>query len=128
MWPMLFELLPHFTRLLPMADKYLSSRSADDKAQAAALAALGESVRSDLGKAAEMHSGVERALKEQSALVGEIAAEGLRLSLEVEAIEGRFAGLEKMLRLTLGLLAAVVLLLGVAVVMLVVVLAHGSHR
>jgi hypothetical protein len=125
---MLFELLPHFTRLLPMADKYLSSRSADDKAQAAALAALGESVRSDLGKAAEMHSGVERALKEQSALVGEIAAEGLRLSLEVEAIEGRFAGLEKMLRLTLGLLAAVVLLLGVAVVMLVVVLAHGSHR
>jgi hypothetical protein len=125
---MLFELLPHFTRLLPMADKYLSSRSADDRSQAAALAALGESVRSDLGKTAEMHVEVQRALKEQSALVGEIAAEGLRVRLGVEAIEGRFAGLEKMLRLTLGLLAAVVLLLGVAVVLLVVVLAHLAHR
>ena len=125
---MLFELLPHFTRLLPMADKYLSSRSGDDRAHAAALAALGDSVRSDLGKAAEMHAGVERALKEQSALVAEIAAEGLRVRLGVEAIEGRFAGLEKMLRLTLGLLAAVVLLLGVAVVLLVVVLAHLGHR
>jgi len=125
---MLFELLPHFTRLLPMADKYLSSRGGDDRAHAAALAALGDSVRSDLGKAAEMHAGVERALKEQSALVGEIAAEGLRVRLGVEAIEGRFAGLEKMLRLTLGLLAAVVLLLGVAVVLLVVVLAHLGHR
>ena len=125
---MLFELLPHFTRLLPMADKYLSSRSGEDRAHAAALAALGDSVRSDLGKAAEMHAGVERALKEQSALVGEIAAEGLRVRLGVEAIEGRFAGLEKMLRLTLGLLAAVVVLLGVAVVLLVVVLAHLGHR
>jgi len=125
---MLFELLPHFTRLLPMADKYLSSRSGDDRAHAAALAALGDSVRSDLGKAAEMHAGVERALKEQSALVAEIAAEGLRVRLGVEAIEGRFAGLEKMLRLTLGLLAAVVVLLGVAVVLLVVVLAHLGHR
>jgi len=128
---MLFELLPHFTRLLPMADKYLSSRGGDDRAHAAALAALaalGDSVRSDLGKAAEMHAGVERALKEQSALVAEIAAEGLRVRLGVEAIEGRFAGLEKMLRLTLGLLAAVVVLLGVAVVLLVVVLAHLGHR
>jgi hypothetical protein len=128
MWPMLFELLPHFTRLLPMADKYLSSRSGDDRAHAAALAALSESVRGDLQKSAEMHAGVERALKQQSALVGEIAAEGLRVRLGVEAIEGRFAGLEKMLRLTLGLLAAVVLLLGVAVVLLVVVLAHLGHR
>ena len=125
---MLFELLPHFTRLLPMADKYLSSRSGDDRAHAAALAALGDSVRSDLGKAAEMHAGVERALKEQSALVGEIAAEGLRVRLGVDAIEVRFTGLEKMLRVTLGLLAAVVLLLGVAVVLLVVVLAHLGHR
>ena len=75
-----------------------------------------------------MHAGVERALKEQSAVVGEIAAEGLRVRLGVEAIEGRFALSEKMLRLTLGLLASVVLLLGVAVVLLVVVLAHLAHR
>ena len=38
---MLLELLPHFTRLLPMADKYLSTRSASEKAQEAALAATG---------------------------------------------------------------------------------------
>jgi len=37
---MLLELLPHFTRLLPMADKYLSTRTASEKAQEAALAAL----------------------------------------------------------------------------------------
>jgi hypothetical protein len=128
MWPMLFELLPHFTRLLPMADKYLASRNASDGVQAAALAALSESVRGDLERSAEMHAGLQRALQEQSSLLGEIAAEGLRVRLEVEAVEARSAMLEKMLRLTLGLLAAAILLLGVAVVLLMLVLAHLAHR
>jgi hypothetical protein len=40
MWPkLLFDLLPHFARLMPMADKYLASRSASDKAHETALAA-----------------------------------------------------------------------------------------
>ncbi len=125
---MLFELLPHFTRLLPMADKYLASRNASDGVQAAALAALSESVRGDLERSAEMHAGLQRALQEQSSLLGEIAAEGLRVRLEVEAVEARSAMLEKMLRLTLGLLAAAILLLGVAVVLLMLVLAHLAHR
>jgi len=47
---MLFELLPHFARLMPVADKYLTSRSASDKAQEAALVALADNVREEIEK------------------------------------------------------------------------------
>jgi hypothetical protein len=49
MWPkviaQLFELLPHISRLLPMADKFLSSKAAAEKANEAALAAMAEGVQ-----------------------------------------------------------------------------------
>ena len=49
MWPkllmQLFELLPHISRLVPMADKYFSQKTAAEKANEAALAAMAEGVR-----------------------------------------------------------------------------------
>ena len=45
-----------------MADKYLATRSASDKAQEAALAALAEDVRGELGKVTEAHAGSEAAV------------------------------------------------------------------
>jgi hypothetical protein len=82
MWPMLLELLPHFTRLLPMADKYLSTRTASEKAQEAALAALGVAISGRLGELGEVHAGIQRQLQEQGE---QLAAAAMRLLVVVLA-------------------------------------------
>jgi septal ring factor EnvC (AmiA/AmiB activator) len=135
MWPLLFDLLPHFARLMPMADKFLATRSASEKAQEAALAAMAESVRGDLGQVAEAHAGIKRALQEQSKQTSEIAVEVTRVRMGVESIEARIApvetrimGLEKILRLTMNLLATLLLLFAGLVGVLVYVVVHLSHR
>ena len=96
MWPkLLFDLLPHFARLMPMADKYFSSRSERDKAQEAALAALAEDVRGELGQVTETHAGLRRQLQEQSAQVAELGVDVARARMGVESVEARVAKLEK---------------------------------
>ena len=72
----LFELLPHISRLVPMADKYFSQKAAAEKANEAALAAMAEGVRGDLGQVAKAHAGLYRQLQDLSAqvtVVGETA-------------------------------------------------------
>jgi chromosome segregation ATPase len=117
---MLLELLPHFARLMPMADKYLSSRSASEKAQEAALAALAGEVRGELGKATEANSGVSRQLQEQGTQIAEVGVELARTRLAVESVEARVAKLEKMAALTVGLLWVGVGLLAMVFAILVV--------
>jgi hypothetical protein len=80
MWPkllmQLFELLPHISRLVPMADKYFSQKAAAEKANEAALAAMAEGVRGDLGQVTRAHAGLYRQLQDLSAqvtVVGETA-------------------------------------------------------
>ena len=79
MWPkviaQLFELLPHVSRLLPMADRFLSSKAASEKATEAAMTAMAEGVRGDLGQVTKAHAGLYRQLQEQSAQIAEIAEE-----------------------------------------------------
>ena len=88
MWPkllaQLFELLPHITRLVPMADKYFSSRTASEKATEAAMAAMAEGVRGDLGQVAKAHAGLYQQLQEQSAQIGEVSAEVKRMGAALE--------------------------------------------
>jgi hypothetical protein len=80
MWPkllmQLFELLPHISRLVPMADKYFSQKASAEKANEAALAAMAEGVRGDLGQVTKAHAGLYRQLQDLSAqvtVVGETA-------------------------------------------------------
>jgi chromosome segregation ATPase len=98
MWPkviaQLFELLPHITRLVPMADKYLSSKTASEKANEAAMAAMAEGVRGDLGQVTKAHAGLYRQLQEQSAQIAEVGEEVKRVRLAVEQQEGRLTPLE----------------------------------
>jgi chromosome segregation ATPase len=85
MWPRLFsqlvELLPHATRLLPMADNYLAVRregaqsqsqaqsqaqaEAQAAAQAAAIAELAESMRADAGQIVNSYNSLARQVAEQ---------------------------------------------------------------
>jgi chromosome segregation ATPase len=121
MWPkMLLELLPHFARLVPMADKFFSTRTASERAQEAALAALAADVRGELGKAAEAHTGVQRQLQEQSQQISETAVEVTRARMSVESVEVRVARLEKTAGTTMRLLLAVMVLVAVALGILVV--------
>jgi chromosome segregation ATPase len=96
MWPkILFELLPHLTRLVPMADRYLTTRTASEKAQEAALAALGAEVRGELGQMGEVHTGIQRQLQDQGAQLSELAVEVTRARMGVESMEARVAALER---------------------------------
>jgi hypothetical protein len=98
MWPkviaQLFELLPHITRLVPMADKYLSSKTASEKATEAAMAAMAEGVRGDLGQVTKAHAGLYRQLQDQSAQIAEVGEEVKRARHSVEQHENRMVALE----------------------------------
>lgn len=129
MWPkMLLELLPHFARLVPMADKYFSGRGADDKAHAAALAALGQEMRGGLGRVDEVHAGLQQALKEQGEQIAEVGAEATRARMAVESVDERMAKLERRAKATLMVAEAGFILLVAAVVMLIVVLVKLKAR
>ena len=77
MWPkvlmQLFELLPHISRLIPMADKYFNSKASNEKATEAAMLAMAEGVRGDLGQVTQAHAGLYRQLQEQSAQITAVA-------------------------------------------------------
>jgi hypothetical protein len=124
MWPkmiaQLFELLPHITRLVPMADKYLSSKTATEKATEAAMTSMAEGVRGDLGQVTKAHAGLYRQLQEQSAQISEVAEEVKRSRLSVEQHDHRMEALQRQLNsLGVWVKAGVSLLSVVAVVVLV---------
>jgi hypothetical protein len=121
MWPkLLFDLLPHFSRLMPIADKYFSSRSERDKAQEAALAALAEDVRGELGQVTEVHAGLRRQLQEQTAQVAELGVDVARARMGVESVETRVAKLENAVGTATRLLWVVLLFVVLIFTILVV--------
>jgi len=129
MWPkILLELLPHFTRVLPLADRYFSSRGEEDKAHAVALASLGEEVRGSLERIDEVHAGLQDALKTQGEQIAEVGVEAARARMAAEQLEQRVAKLERRAKATLMVAEAGFILLVVAVVMLIVVLVKLKAR
>jgi hypothetical protein len=127
MWPkviaQLFELLPHISRLLPMADKYFNQKAAAEKANEAAMAAMAEGVRGDLGQVTKAHVGLYRQLQEQSAQITGVSEEvkTTRLSVEqqakrVEALELTVSSLGLWLKVGVSLL---VVLAAIAIVLLI---------
>lgn len=121
MWPqLLLDLLPHFSRLMPMANKYLAGKSESDKAQEAALAALGADVRRQMVRLTEAQAGVARQLQQQSAQIAEIAVDVTRTRLGIEGAEERIAKLEKTMGMAVNLLWVVLVLLAMVFAILVV--------
>jgi septal ring factor EnvC (AmiA/AmiB activator) len=135
MWPkMLFELLPHFARLIPMADKYLSTRNASDKAQETALAAFAADVRGDLARSTDSQAALRRQMQEHTAHLGEVALDLTRLRMVVEGGEVRIAKMEASMAAVeakatsaVKLLAAVLSLLIVAFALLIILVVHAMH-
>jgi hypothetical protein len=122
MWPkvlaQLFELLPHMTRLVPMADRYFSSKTASEKATEAAMVAMAEGVRGDLGQVTKAHAGIYKQLQEQSVQIAEVA-DGVRLAgtavERVAALESQMATLGWWVKV--GVSLVVVLLVAVIVLL-----------
>jgi hypothetical protein len=123
MWPkLLFDLLPHFARLVPVANKYLSSGT--DTAQETALAKLAENVR---GQVIDANDGINRQLREQSTQIAEISVDVTRTRMGVESVEARVAKLERTAGTTVRLLWAVAGLLVVGLALLTVLVVRRAH-
>ena len=127
MWPkvlaQLIELLPHVSRLLPMADKFLSSKTAGEKANQTALTAMAEGVRGDLGQVTAAHAGLYRQLQDQSAQIAEVGEEVKRARLLLDHYEAKTASLEhRIASLGLWIKIGVPLLIVLAVAILVLLL------
>ena len=131
MWPkvllQLFELMPHVTRLVPMADKYFSSKTATEKATEAAMIAMADGVRGDLGQVTKAHAGLYRQLQDQSAQITEVAEEVKRSRLAAEQDTNRMAALESTVAsLQLWIKGGISLLILLAAVM-IYLLVHIMH-
>ncbi len=131
MWPkviaQLFELLPHITRLVPMADKYLSSKTVSEKANQAALAAMAEGVRGDLGQVTKAHAGLYRQLQEQSAQISQVGDDVKAARLAVEQHEARMAALESKIESFEWWIKGGISLLVVLAAVLIDLLVHLTH-
>src|SRR6185312_12713126 len=122
MWPkvlaQLFELLPHIARVVPMADKYFSSKANTERATETAMVAMAEGLRGDLGQVTKAHAGLYQKLEEQSAQIAEVGDEVKRLATALErvtALESQMTSLKRWVTLgvslIVALLAAVIVLL-----------------
>jgi chromosome segregation ATPase len=108
-----------------MADKYLSSKTASEKANEAAMAAMAEGVRGDLGQVTKAHAGLYRQLQEQSAQIAEVSEEVKRARLSTEQHEHRMLTLEANVTSLGWWIKAGVSLLVVLVVVIIVLLVRG---
>jgi hypothetical protein len=122
MWPKaLLELAPHLLRLVPLADRSQTNRTAEDEAHLKAMEELAERLRDDLGHVSASHAGLYRQLNEQSEQMVGIAAAVEMARLSVESAEGRVARLQRKVVTNTKLLAAA-LVMNFVLLLLVVVL------
>ncbi len=132
----LIELAPHVTRLVPMADRYLQSKTDSGKAQRRALEEMAERLRGDIGQAREEMRGeltqVGQQLQAQSATLASLAENVQAARRSSDEMEARLKGMEaRMARLGMILIAGMVVLAILAVVIIAMLLhlgqsVHGS--
>ena len=119
----MLELLPHLSRLVPMADKYLSSKTAEDGMQQAELTAL----RGDVRTIGEAQAGLRELLAKQNEQVAELAVDVAKARMSVESMEARVAALEKAAQRAMKLILVLVFVVGVlgsALILVAVMLAQ----
>ncbi len=101
MWPkalaQLIELSPHLIRLVPMADRFLQSKSATDDANRQALEAMAEGLKGDLGQVTASHAGLYRQLNDQSEKLAQLSLELHATKSAAQSTEMRVVFLEQRL-------------------------------
>jgi hypothetical protein len=125
MWPkalaQLIELAPHIARLLPTADRFLQQKAAGDDATRAAVAKLGEDVRSDVSRVTASHDGIYRQLNEQGERMTQLTEHITAARAAAESAEEKASALERRVAISNALLN-VVLPLNVVLLALVILL------
>ena len=124
MWPkaltQLIEIAPHVSRLLPVADRFLQARAANDEAARRAFDQMAE-VRGDLGRVTASHEGLYRQLNEQSERMAQVVEQAQAARAAAEAAEERAGGLERRLNISTTMLG-ILLPLNVVLVALMILL------
>ncbi|WP_334266232.1 hypothetical protein [Edaphobacter sp. HDX4] len=91
----LVELLPHVSRLVPIADRYLSSKASGERASEMALASLAEGVQTDLGQVTKAHTALYRQLQAQGTQISAVGDEVHKARASLEASDRRVVALEQ---------------------------------
>jgi chromosome segregation ATPase len=110
-----------------MADRYLSSKTASEKATEAAMAAMAEGVRGDLGQVTKAHAGLYRQLQDQSAQIAEVGEEVKRARLSAEQHENRMVALESKVASLEWWIKGGVSLLAILAAVVIGLLVHLMH-
>jgi septal ring factor EnvC (AmiA/AmiB activator) len=130
MWPkaisQLIELLPHVSRLLPMADRFLNAKTADAEASRSAMQQMAEGLRGDLGQVTASHAGLYRQLNEQSEKLSNVSSDVAAVKLSLESLDPRLTRLEQQSSRLLVLLGMSLFLLAGVLIVAVILLLH--HR
>jgi septal ring factor EnvC (AmiA/AmiB activator) len=121
----LFELLPHVTRLVPLADRYFSAKAATESANEAALAAMAEGVRGDLGQVTAAHAGLYRKLQEQGNQIADLTEDIRTARSAVEQSERRIEVMDRKIASISLWLKLSVTLVAILLVLVIVLLVRG---
>lgn len=134
MWPKAFaqliELAPHLARLLPMADRFLQSKTADADASRSAMEQMAAGLRGDLGQVTASHAGLYTQFNEQRDILNEHTAKLEMLAADVsaarQAAETNAARLGTLEARSGVLIALVSVALAALIAVIVLLLHHGS--
>ena len=110
------------------ADRYFSASNASERATEAAMVAMAEGVRGDLGQVTKAHAGLYRLLQEQGIEIAHVSEELKRARLAIEQHDHRLLAMESQIAsVGLWVKAGITLLtgLGIAVLVLLIQLTHA---
>jgi hypothetical protein len=130
MWPKaissLIELAPHVARLVPMADRFFNSKSAEADASRTAMEQMAEGLRGDLGQVTASHAGLYRQLNDQSVALSAVAADVRAVKLAADSLEARTSRLEAQTTRLTQLVGIALILLAALCILSATILIH--HR
>jgi hypothetical protein len=121
MWPKaissLIELAPHITRLVPLADRFFNSKSAEADASRTAMEQMADGLRGDLGQVTASHAGLYRQLNDQSIAISAVAADVRSVKLAADSLEARITRIESQTTRLTQLVGVTLLLLVISVIL-----------
>jgi len=82
---------------MPVAERYFNAKTANERSNEMALAAMAEGVQADLGQVTKAHAGLYRQLQEQGAQISVVGDDVRQLRKSLESSERRVIALEERL-------------------------------